>query len=193
MGAVVTPFSWDGCHRKKESTPCYRLGKNSATEVPLKIVGDGPLAPLVSAAARDDSRIEWLGLQPKAVVHELLHDAACLIFPSVGYETFGRTIIEAYMHGVPVIASRLGAAAELVAHRRTGLLFDAGQPEHLAAAVESLLADPVEMTAMRQAARVEFEQRFTADLNYELLIDVYSRVLSRSGVRPPRRALANAE
>ena len=146
-----------------------------ARPVPLKIVGDGPLAEQVKAAAAANPNIEYLGRRPLAELLDVIGGAACLVMPSVWYETFGRTIIEAYAKGTPVVASRLGAMAELVDEGRTGLLFEAGNAADLAAAVDRLLADPAALAQMRQAARREFEDKYTAAANYRQLMALYDR------------------
>jgi glycosyltransferase involved in cell wall biosynthesis len=157
----------------------------------LKIVGDGPMAGRVSQAMNDDPRIEWVGRRTKEEVDRLIHKASCLIIPSICYETFGRAIIEAYVHGVPVIASRHGAMAELVRHGETGLLFDAGDATRLREAVELAFRDPDKLLRMRREARREFERLYTADANYELLIGTYKNVLASSSVRAvPNRVCA---
>ena len=84
--------------------------------VALKIVGDGPLAAIVEEAAANDSRIEWLGRKSAEEVYALIGQAKFLLCPSNCYENFGRVIVEAFVKGTPVVASDLGAMAELVDH-----------------------------------------------------------------------------
>jgi glycosyltransferase involved in cell wall biosynthesis len=147
---------------------------------PLKIVGDGPLAAAVAAAAAADARAQWLGRQPLSAVYALLREAMVLVLPSQCYETFGRVAVEAFAAGTPVIASRLGAMAEVVDHGRTGLLFEPGNAIDLAAKLRQLLADPDERERMRRAAREEYERKYTAAANYNALLDIYERALGRS-------------
>ena len=147
--------------------------------VPLKIAGDGPLRPLVERAVRTRGDTEWLGRLERAEVERLIGDAAVLIVPSGFYETFGQVIAEAYAAGTPVIASAHGAAAELVFHGRTGLLFRPGDADDLTSCVERFMRDPSEHARMRAAARVEYETRYTADANYRALINIYSAVIGR--------------
>lgn len=143
--------------------------------VPLKIVGDGPLADRVQAAAAGDHSIQWLGRRPTAEVLSIVGDASLLVMPSIWYETFGRTIIEAFAKGTPVVASRLGAMSELVADGRTGRLFEPGNASDLVEKVRSLVDDPQRLAGMRLAARVEYLAGYTADRNYDLLTDIYRR------------------
>ncbi|MCA9141700.1 MAG: glycosyltransferase family 4 protein [Planctomycetaceae bacterium] len=153
----------------------------------LKIVGDGPMAGRVSQAMNDDPRIEWVGRRTKEEVDQLIHNASCLVIPSICYETFGRAIIEAYVHGVPVIASRHGAMAELVQHGETGLLFDVGDAQELRAAVERMFHDTDKLYQMRLAARRTFERLYTAEANYDLLIGVYNDVVTGGHLSTPDR------
>ena len=148
-----------------------------AEPVRLKIVGSGPLLEQVRRAAADDDRIDVLGPRPLDEVLSIVGDAAFLLMPSVLYETFGRTIIEAYAKGTPVIASRLGAPAELVADGKTGLLCEPANADDLARAVRRMTADSRRLAAMRPAARDEYDRKYTAQSNYGRLMAIYRRAL----------------
>jgi glycosyltransferase involved in cell wall biosynthesis len=143
--------------------------------VPLKIVGDGPLAPLVKSAVERHSNIEWLGRRNLDEVYEVIGNAAVHIFPSRCYETFGRVAVEAFAKGVPVIASRHGSMADLVDHGRTGLLFEPGNGVELAESVKQILGNEAERRVMCDAARAEYESRYTGDANHAMLMNVYAK------------------
>lgn len=144
--------------------------------VPLKIVGDGPLADLVVQATKRLPKVEWLGRKPMSEVHELMGEAMFLVFPSKWYETFGRVAIEAFAKGTPVIASKIGAIAELIDDERTGLHFKPSEPEDLAAKVDWALANPKKLAVMRRQARAEYEAKYTAEINYQQLINIYQNL-----------------
>lgn len=108
----------------------------------------------------------------------IVGEASCLVFPSTCYETFGRTVPEAYAKGTPVIVSRGGATAELVDEGRTGLLFDAGNAADLAQQVIELTSDPQRLASMRRAAREEFESKYTADRGYQGLMKIYRQAMA---------------
>lgn len=146
--------------------------------VPLKIVGDGPLAPAVEAAARK-GEVEWLGAVPQDSVYRLIGEAAFLVLPSECYENFPRVVIEAFAKSTPVIASCLGAMAEIVEDGETGLHFRPGDPEDLADKVRSVLRDPSSLERMRRSARLTFERKFTAQTNHETLMAIYERARAR--------------
>ena len=147
---------------------------------PLHVLGDGPLAEEVrSAAVASDGRIRWLGHQPRARVMKEIASARFLVMPSVWYETFGLCIAEAFAAGTPVLASRLGAMAELVEHGRTGFLFPHADASALAQAVARATADPHTLRAMRPAARASYEARFTPEGNLDRLVAIYGRAIGR--------------
>jgi glycosyltransferase involved in cell wall biosynthesis len=150
---------------------------------PIKIVGDGPLAPEVAAAARRIPELEWVGRQPRDRVLAMMKNAKALIFPSVWYEGFPMVMVEAYAVGLPVIATDLGSMSSLVDHGRTGLRFRPSDPQELANQAKWALAHPTELGQMREEARSEFEGNYTAERNYRLLTKIYQTVVERVRAR----------
>lgn len=153
----------------------WRLAR---TGLRLKILGDGPMADQVAQAAADDARMDWLGHKPEGEVLDLIGEAKCLIMPSVWYETFGLSMIEAFARGTPVIASRLGAMQRIVSHEETGLLHTPGAADDLARAIERVSDQPDMLLRMRVAARAEYERHYTADENIRQLLDIYTLTIS---------------
>ena len=150
--------------------------------VSLAIVGDGPLEAEVRSAAAIDSRIRYLGRISQKEVLDLLGRATALIFPSEWYETFGRVAAEAFARGTPVIAARIGAVAEIVDDGRTGFHFNPADPQDLAEKIAWMRSNPEEVAQMRTAARQEFEEKYTGERNYGLLMEAYNHaVLQRAG------------
>jgi glycosyltransferase involved in cell wall biosynthesis len=152
-----------------------RAWKELAGSVPLKIVGDGPLEGIVADAATKNAAIQWLGRQSLDEVYALIGDAMFLVLPSECYEQFPRVVIEAFAKGTPLLASNLGAMAELVDNGRTGLHFEPGNADDMAAKARRLLAAPNELLEMRQAARQEYEEKYTAESNHQALMAIYER------------------
>jgi glycosyltransferase involved in cell wall biosynthesis len=165
--------------------------RRDASLPPLRVVGDGPLAVQVQAAAAVDSRITWLGQVTNAEANRVIGAATALLMPSLWYETFGRTIAEAFAAGTPVIASRLGAMAELVDDGQTGWLFTPGDASALAACIHVLSNLPIDaMAAVRRRARQEYECRFTPLHNYARLIEIYE--IAKLHSESHHRALAGS-
>lgn len=147
-------------------------------DFPLKIVGNGPLSDEVRAAAQSNPAVEWLPGKDDDEVRRLMSDAALLVLPSVNYEGFPKTIVEAFSVGTPVVASRLGAMQEIVEDGRSGAHFTAGDADDLAAKVRSLLLQPQRLSEMRRACRDEYERKYTSERNYRTLIDIYERAVA---------------
>jgi glycosyltransferase involved in cell wall biosynthesis len=151
--------------------------KRIGNRVPLKIIGDGPLAPLLSKAADGGGGITWLGSKSLPDTHEILKEAAFLVFPSIWYEALPRTIVDSFAVGTPVLASDVGAMSRLVADGRTGRHFRTGDPNDLAEKALWLAGQPKELAAMRSAAREEYRLKYTAERNYGMLMDAYQRAI----------------
>ncbi len=154
-------------------------------DIPLKLVGDGPLMDEVRAVVRAQTlgAVEVLGRRPQQEVLDLMHGASFLVFPSEWYECFPVTLAEAFACGLPAVVSSLGAMAEIVENGRTGLHFRPGDPEDLAAKVEWAWGHTREMTVMGREARRQYEQKYTAERNYQRLMEVYQMAIDSHSQR----------
>jgi glycosyltransferase involved in cell wall biosynthesis len=139
----------------------------------LKIAGEGPFAARVVEYARQNRGIEWLGQKTSCEVKELMGDARALVFPSEWYEPFGRVAIESFAKGTPVITSRLAGMAEIVRDHQTGLLFHPGDPDDLARKLQWTIDNPSALRAMRPAARLTYEEKYTVHENCGALLRAY--------------------
>lgn len=92
------------------------------------------------------------GFVPEARMDELFASTDALVFPYLDIEASG-VLMQAVAAGLPVVASRIGAFAELLEHGRQGLLVPAGDPQSLAAALRRLLAAPHSLPVMRAEMR----------------------------------------
>jgi glycosyltransferase involved in cell wall biosynthesis len=151
----------------------------SVPDVPLKVIGSGPEESVVRHLLHERhlTNVELLGPRPHGQVLTLMQNARFLVSPTTLYETFGLVAIEAFACGAPVIASRRGALAEIVADGHTGLLFDPEKAGDFAERVRWAAAHPEAMAAMGQHARRIYEEKYTPEVNYNLLLGVYEQVL----------------
>jgi glycosyltransferase involved in cell wall biosynthesis len=135
----------------------------------VSVVGEGPERDILGAC----ETIRMLGPLPSRDVLALMRRSSALVVPSVWYENFPRTIVEAFACGLPVIASRLGALASIVEEGQTGLLFDPGDSSSLAERMNWAMNHPREMAQMGLLARRRFENEFSAEPNYRRLVEIY--------------------
>lgn len=115
-----------------------------------------------------------LGFLPLPQILERMRRACWLVLPSLWYENFPRTIVEAYACGLPVIASRLGALPELVEEGVTGLLFEPGSAEDLARVLDWAEAHPDDMARMGANARARYDALYTPERNLQMLNRIYT-------------------
>ena len=93
------------------------------------------------------------------------------------HEPFGRTLVEAALLAVPVVATDEGGHPEIIEDGRTGLLFPPEDLPAAAAMVARLLTDRPLATRLGDAARIAARQRFSTERHVELVTEVYRRVL----------------
>lgn len=145
-----------------------------APEVALTVVGTGPEERLL----RGLDNVHLLGFQEPPKVREAMTVAICLTMPSVWYENFPRTLVESFACGLPVVASRLGAMADLIRDGKTGLLFETGNAADLAAKLRWAQGHPDEMRRMGEAAREEYEAKYAPQENYSILMEIYREAIA---------------
>jgi glycosyltransferase involved in cell wall biosynthesis len=131
----------------------------------VDVIGAGPEEP----ALKSHPRVRVLGRLGQAEVQERMREAAYLLMPSLTYDAMPRPLIEAFANELPVIASRLGALAELVEPGRNGLLFEPGSARDLARRLTWADAFPEKMRQMGECARADYRARFVPDWSYQRL------------------------
>ena len=153
-----------------------RAWSSVSPEICLKLAGTGPLAEKIKCQSPGVA-LHLLGQLPPPVLREEMMRSRAVIFPSLVYEGMPRVIIEAFACGIPVIASRLGSMAEIIEDHVTGLHFTPGDAGDLAAKVEWAWTHPKEMEEMGRAARREYETKYTPEINYKRLMEIYQRAI----------------
>jgi glycosyltransferase involved in cell wall biosynthesis len=145
----------------------------------LRIIGDGPLRDLASAAAASRSDVEYLGGTDNAGVKRAIRSAALVIVPSTWEEVLPTVIIEALANGRPVLGSAVGGIPYLVGARTdepAGWVVDPTVAA-LAAALPTALADAPTRGA---AARARYLSTFSPAVVVGQLIAVYSDLAAAS-------------
>lgn len=144
-------------------------------EIPLKMVGEGPFLGQIDRFIRQEAlkNVEVIKWVSRKEVLDLMNRSRFLVFPSECYENLPMSILEAFACAIPVIASRRGAMEEIIENGKTGLHFNSADAEDLAAKVKWAWSHPSEMTIMGRQARREYEKRYTGQINYEMLLQIY--------------------
>ncbi|MGE5197678.1 MAG: GT4 family glycosyltransferase PelF, partial [Deltaproteobacteria bacterium] len=148
------------------------------------IVGD---APASKAAYKDELHIlvKRLGLWNSTVflgtqrdVPGILAKLDLLVMPTVTQEAFGRVIIEAQAAGVPVVATRVGGAIDIIEDGKTGLLVPAADPESIAEAAVKIFKDKGLSRNLAEAAYKKVKEKYNLGLMVENTVAVYNDALN---------------
>ena len=159
--------------------------------IPLVIVGDGPLRAETERYLERNgmAKVCLTGALPAGETLARVKEARFLVCPSVGYETFGMTVLEAAACSVATLGSRLGAIPEVVDEGNTGLLFDPHDPDELAEKAEWAWLNHEAMVEMGAAARRRYLQHYSVEKGYAAQISLYGAVTASCKMVSPGAAL----
>ena len=144
----------------------------------LTIYGSDQAFPDYGAELRALARhphIRFAGPLAYDQVGAALHGLDALVVPSLWYENSPLVIQEAYVVGVPVIASRLGALLEKVQEGQSGRLFPAGDSTALATLLAEIIAQPAQLTLLRQG----ITPPPTVEAHAAAILDRYEQMLGQ--------------
>jgi glycosyltransferase involved in cell wall biosynthesis len=149
-------------------------------QLQFRIAGEGPergnLESLVRAL--DLRNVQFLGRLEGADLQSAIAQARITVFPSLAYETLGKTILESYACARPVIGSDLGSRRELVQEGKTGLLYPVGDWQQLAGAISFLHARPELCRSLGENGLQLLREQHAPAAHYDRLQNLY-RQLSR--------------
>jgi glycosyltransferase involved in cell wall biosynthesis len=148
--------------------------------IPLKVAGAGPMESLLREPRRG---VEYVGSRSRHEIHALMRDATVAIVPSAWYEGFPVVIAEAFAAGLPVIASRLGSMEEILHGDQSGWLFAPGDADDLARTVRQAWEQQEVREQKGKTARLDFERKFSPEVNYRILERIYEDACKTVAVR----------
>lgn len=136
----------------------------------LLIAGDGEHAARLKALAAGIPNVRFLGRLAPEELNRYYRQSVALIVPTVGFETFGIILIEAFRQATPVLARRIGPFPEIVEKCGGGLLFgDAGE---LLQSMTRIQRDRSLRETLARSARRGFEQHWTESAVIPRYLDI---------------------
>ena len=148
-------------------------------DIEFRIAGDGPLRAVLESCAPPNVRFEgWIN---KADLSALYREARLAVVPSICYETFGLSAADAMAHGLPVIASRLGALPEVIDHMLTGVLFEPGDTQDLAAKIRTLWDDLEIVHRMGSEGSRKVIREYSTEVYFHRLMAIYQSAITQIG------------
>ena len=144
----------------------------------LVMIGDGPLRA-ESQAILDAAALGHLAWLPgeRSDVADVMRGLDCFVLPSLA-EGISNTILEAMACGLPVLATRVGGNADLVAPGQTGWLVPSDELAALSVRLEAWVHQPSAAAAMGQAGRLRVEQEFSL----QAMVAAYQDQIGRAHV-----------
>jgi glycosyltransferase involved in cell wall biosynthesis len=150
-------------------------------DVPLVVVGDGPLRTQMQAATKNLANVGFTGWLKREEVQSMMKEAAFVIAASTWYEPFGLILAESFACGTPVLGARIGAIESMLHDGVTGLHFTPGDAQGLADKATWAWEHPTELALMGKAARKTYEDHYTSEINYKLLMNIYASAIEAHG------------
>jgi len=155
--------------------------KRVVPRIHLKIAGTSSKRAYIRSLQENTERyglsqtVEFLG--GVRDIEKVLHQSHVAVMPSVGYESFGRVIIEAQSCGTAVIATNTGAQEEIIQDGRTGYLVLPRDSDAIADKIIKVLSDRPAAKRMTEQARSVVEEKYTLAKIGPLMMDVYTNAM----------------
>jgi glycosyltransferase involved in cell wall biosynthesis len=141
--------------------------------ITFRAAGSYEKMPYLPSDSPDNFR--FLGHLQKDATNSFFSESKIIVLCSVWYEGFPMILVEAMLHGKPVIASRIGGIPEIVEDGITGLLFEPGNADDLGKKIEYLWDQPELCKKMGAAGRQKASKEYSADVYYNRLMSLYDK------------------
>jgi glycosyltransferase involved in cell wall biosynthesis len=138
-------------------------------EYDLLVAGTGSYEPQLRAMAAGNPRIKFLGPLPQPELGALYYHALACIVPSVTYETFGMTSVEAFARKTPAIVRDLGALPEVVEESGGGIVYRTD--DELPAALHRIAQSPGLRAELGEKGYEAFTQRWSREAHLKQYFD----------------------
>ncbi|MCE0497373.1 MAG: glycosyltransferase family 4 protein [Methylacidiphilales bacterium] len=157
-----------GVHRLLEAWKLIQGGERK-----LLVIGDGPERAGLERQAAGLKGVVFTGFVEKSQQRQFWREALFSVVPSIWMEPFGMTVLEAWSHGRPVIAHKIGALPELIRDGVNGSLASPDDPGDLAHKMEQFFSHPEQSESMGLAGRLLLETQFNRDRWLREITEVY--------------------
>ena len=149
------------------------------SDIPLVVMGGGPLEDEFSAWAEKKSNVFYLGYTEHSKCLSIVKGAEFVVFPSIWYEGCSMVEIETMSLGRALIATDLGFSVEAVTEGYNGSKFALGNIDEFVSRINMLWNDPEKCALMGENARKEYETKYMPEDNYRQLIGIYNSVTGK--------------
>ena len=148
----------------------------------LLCLGDGAARGAAEAQAAHlglNDRVRFFGYVPETETPEFYAGSTMLVFPTYHYEGFPMVIFKSVAAGLPIITTRIRAAADYLREPDNCLWVEPQNPQMLAAKISQLLDQPEVRAAMRRH-NLELARQFTAGVVAPEYLEIYNQLVNRA-------------
>jgi glycosyltransferase involved in cell wall biosynthesis len=146
----------------------------------LDIFGEGPLRKSLQAKAAQLGLSEEIRFQGAVTDIERHLDSSCIFVQPSLVEGMSNVILEAMSAGLPVIATRVGAAPDIINDGVSGLLVDSGKPDQIRDAIVRIVSDDAFAQRIGRAARSVIESHYAIEVVADRYRALYNDVMDET-------------
>jgi glycosyltransferase involved in cell wall biosynthesis len=144
----------------------------------VKFRAAGETSRMPHFVAQAPSNFEFVGhLNPKQLF-DFYRQSRMIVLTSTCFEGFPTVLVEAMLHGKPVVCSQIGGLPEIVDNGRTGLLFTPGNPGDLATKIETIWSAGELARQMGQSGHQKATEQYNKVQYYSKLMSTYASARS---------------
>lgn len=187
--AADAPILYFGRLSQEKGVADLIYAMRALPQLRLCIAGNGPQRSQLERLIQvlELNNVQFIGHLSGENLNLAITASRFTVLPSHAYETLGKSILESYAFGRPVVASDLGSRRELVHQNETGLLFEPRNVEQLTHAISTLSQQPQLIAKMGAAGRRLVETNHTPEKHYQELMGVYERIMKSHCPAPRTR------
>ncbi|MEM0672041.1 glycosyltransferase family 4 protein [Dickeya oryzae] len=163
--------------REKGVATLARAHQRMKNNMPLKIVGNGPLYDELVAQFPD---AEFLGYKQQGEeLNRLIKRARAVVVPSEYYENCSMSVLESMAFAKPVVGGRIGGIPEQIRDKVDGILFEPGNVQVLAEVLDYLALNPQQAKEMGRNARQRLSEKYSLNKHTAALLALYQEIISK--------------
>lgn len=146
-------------------------------DIPLVVMGGGPLEEEFAAWAKDKEQVHFLGYTQHDKCLAIVKGSEFVVFPSIWYEGCSMVEIETESLGKSLIATDLGFSVEAIENGVNGYKVPLNDVDGFVKSIKELWSKPELCKQMGDNARADYEEKYMPEDNYRQLMEIYESTL----------------
>ena len=151
---------------------------NKITDIPLVVMGGGPLEGEFAVWAEEKKNVYFLGYTEHEKCLSIVKGGEFVVFPSIWYEGCSMVEIETQSLGKGLVATDLGFSAEAIKEGYNGFKAPLNDLKEFVRIVRKLWREPDLCKKIGENARKDYEMKYLPEDNYEQLIGIYQTLVN---------------